>query len=249
MPKITVHDLVKTYGRRTVVKKVCLEVSDGEVVGLLGPNGAGKTTTFNMIVGIISPTEGKICHDGVEITTLPMYKRSRQGIGYLAQEASVFRKLTVRENIMGILECLPLSRQERLSRMENALDALNLGYLINNFAYTLSGGERRRVEIARALVTQPKFILLDEPFSGVDPKAVEDLQAVIRSLRAAGLGILITDHNVRETLTVTDRSYIIHDGTVMVSGTAAELVNNPRARELYLGENFYMRLDNEDRLS
>jgi lipopolysaccharide export system ATP-binding protein len=245
LPKITVHDLVKVYGRRTVVKEVSLDVSDGEVVGLLGPNGAGKTTSFNMIVGIIRPTAGKICFNGEDITSLPMYKRSRLGIGYLAQESSVFRKLTVYQNIMGILECLPISKQERQSRLEQVLDSLSLGYLINSFAYTLSGGERRRVEIARALVTLPKFILLDEPFSGVDPKAVEELQSVIRSLKTAGLGILITDHNVRETLSVTDRSYIIHEGKVMIAGTAEQLVNDPQAKKLYLGEKFYMHIEKE----
>jgi len=242
---ITTKELVKVYGGRTVVNEVGLEVSNSEIVGLLGPNGAGKTTTFNMVVGIIRPTTGKIYFDDTEITTLPMYKRSRLGVGYLAQESSVFRKLTVRENIMGILECLPLSQRERRARLENVLEELGLAYLLNSYAYTLSGGERRRVEIARALVTEPKFMLLDEPFSGVDPKAVEEIQGVIRQMKARGLGVLVTDHSVRETLTVTDRSYIIHEGKVMISGTAEELVNNPRAKELYFGERFYMRLDTD----
>jgi len=242
---ITTKELVKVYGGRTVVNEVGLEVSNSEIVGLLGPNGAGKTTTFNMVVGIIRPTTGKIYFDDTDITTLPMYKRSRLGVGYLAQESSVFRKLTVRENIMGILECLPLSKRERRARLENVLEELGLAYLLNSYAYTLSGGERRRVEIARALVTEPKFMLLDEPFSGVDPKAVEEIQEVIRQMKARGLGVLVTDHSVRETLTVTDRSYIIHEGKVMISGTAEELVNNPRAKELYFGERFYMRLDTD----
>jgi lipopolysaccharide export system ATP-binding protein len=244
---IIVKDLVKVYGGRTVVNRVALSVSDREIVGLLGPNGAGKTTSFNMIVGIIRPTAGNIYieENGVttDITSLPMYKRSRMGLGYLAQEASVFRKLTVKQNVMGILECLPFSRREREERCESVLEDLGLTHLIDSYAYTLSGGERRRVEIARTLVTEPRFILLDEPFSGVDPKAVEELQIVIHQMKERGLGVLITDHSVRETLSVTDRSYIIHEGKVMVSGTAEELVNNPQAKELYFGERFYMHLD------
>ena len=241
---LAVQGLVKKFNSRTVVNHVDLQVNDNEIVGLLGPNGAGKTTTFSMIVGITRPNEGQILFNDTDITQLPMYKRSRLGVGYLAQEASVFRKLTVEENVLGILETMKLSRSECRDRLEAALEELGLAHLRNSPAYTLSGGERRRVEIARALVTEPKFMLLDEPFSGVDPRAVEDLQVIIRQMRAKGLGVLITDHNVRETLTVTDRSYVIHEGKVMISGTAETLINDPRARELYFGEGFYMRLDN-----
>ncbi len=242
---LAVQGLVKKFNSRTVVNHVDLQVNDNEIVGLLGPNGAGKTTTFSMIVGITRPNEGQILFNDTDITQLPMYKRSRLGVGYLAQEASVFRKLTVEENVLGILETMKLSRSECRDRLEAALEELGLAHLRNSPAYTLSGGERRRVEIARALVTEPKFMLLDEPFSGVDPRAVEDLQVIIRQMRAKGLGVLITDHNVRETLTVTDRSYVIHEGKVMISGTAETLINDPRARELYFGEGFYMRLDNQ----
>lgn len=245
MLTITVEGLVKTFGGRTVVNNVNLKVSEGEIVGLLGPNGAGKSTSFNMIVGILRPNEGRIFFGDTEITKLPMYKRSRLGLGYLAQEASVFRKLTVAENVMGILETMSLRKRERQDRLEEMLEELGLSHLRNSPAYTLSGGERRRVEIARAMVTNPKFILLDEPFSGVDPKAVEDLQAIIRQMQRKGLGVLITDHNVRETLTVTDRAYIIHQGQVMISGTARELIQNRRAREVYFGEGFYMKFDSE----
>jgi lipopolysaccharide export system ATP-binding protein len=243
---LAVQGLVKKFNSRTVVNHVDLQVNDNEIVGLLGPNGAGKTTTFSMIVGITRPNEGQILFNDTDITQLPMYKRSRLGVGYLAQEASVFRKLTVEENVLGILETMKLSRAECRDRLEAALEELGLAHLRNSPAYTLSGGERRRVEIARALVTEPKFMLLDEPFSGVDPRAVEDLQGIIRQMRAKGLGVLITDHNVRETLTVTDRSYVIHEGKVMISGTAETLINDQRARELYFGEGFYMRLDNEN---
>ncbi|MFW6286701.1 MAG: LPS export ABC transporter ATP-binding protein [Candidatus Sumerlaeota bacterium] len=243
--RIEVKGLVKTYGGRTVVQNVDLSVSTGEIVGLLGPNGAGKTTTFNMIVGIVRPNDGVIFLDNEDITDMAMYKRSRKGVGYLAQEASVFRKLTVEENVMAILETLDLRTRERRRRLEEVLDELGLAHLRKSRAYTLSGGERRRCEIARALVTEPKFMLLDEPFSGVDPKAVEDLQVVIRQMRKKGLGILITDHSVRETLTVTDRAYIIHEGQVMISGTAEKLINDPRAKDLYFGKGFYMRLEGE----
>ncbi len=243
---LAVQGLVKRFNSRTVVNHVDLQVNDNEIVGLLGPNGAGKTTSFSMIVGITRPTEGQILFNDTDITQLPMYKRSRLGVGYLAQEASVFRKLTVEENVLGILETMKLSRSECRDRLEAALEELGLAHLRNSPAYTLSGGERRRVEIARALVTEPKFMLLDEPFSGVDPRAVEDLQVIIRQMRAKGLGVLITDHNVRETLTVTDRSYVIHEGKVMISGSAETLINDQRARELYFGEGFYMRLDNQN---
>lgn len=246
MPTITVQGLVKTYSGRTVVNHVDLSVSDSEIVGLLGPNGAGKTTTFNMVVGIIRADEGRISFDGTDMTRLAMYKRSRLGVGYLAQESSVFRKLTVEENVLGVLQMMHLPRREQKNRLDSALEELGLAHLRDHRAYTLSGGERRRVEIARAMVTEPKFMLLDEPFSGVDPKAVEDLQGIIRQMRAKGLGVLITDHSVRETLTVTDRAYIIHQGKVMVSGTARELIEDPRARELYFGERFYIQLDAQE---
>jgi len=232
--------LIKEYGGRRVVNQVNLELRKGEIVGLLGPNGAGKTTTFNMIVGIVRPNAGRILLGGEDITRLPMYQRARRGIGYLAQEKSVFRKLTVEENIRAIAEALPLSAAERERRVRMALEELGITHLARQRAYTLSGGERRRVEIARALVCEPDFILLDEPFSGVDPKAVEELQNVIYQMQQRGLGILITDHSVRETLTVTDRAYLIYEGTVLISGTAEELVNDPKARKYYLGERFYM---------
>jgi lipopolysaccharide export system ATP-binding protein len=240
MPKLLTDNLVKTYGGRQVVNHVSVELNEGEIVGLLGPNGAGKTTTFNMIIGFIKPTEGKVCFDSMDITRLPMYKRARLGIGYLTQDVSIFRKLTVEENILAILQMLNLTQDEQNKRLEQLLDEMGIAHLAKNKAFTLSGGERRRVEIARALVTSPCFILLDEPFSGVDPKAVEELQMVIYQMRARGLGILITDHSVRETLQVTDRSYLIYEGNVELSGTAEELVNNERARTLYLGERFYM---------
>jgi len=245
LANISLQQLVKTYGGRTVVNQIDLILRDSEIVGLLGPNGAGKTTTFNMVVGITRPTSGRILYNDTDITRKPMYQRSRLGLGYLAQEPSAFRKLTVRENVLGILECMPISDRERRRRLDAILEELGLDYLADSRAYTLSGGERRRVEIARALVTEPQFMLLDEPFSGVDPKAVEELQAIIRQMKKRGLGVLITDHSVRETLTVTDRSYIIHEGKVMISGSAEELINNPRARELYFGERFYMRLDSD----
>lgn len=230
--------LVKRYGKRTVVDDVFLEVHPGEVVGLLGPNGAGKTTTFYMIVGLIRHSRGKIFLDGEEITRKPMYKRARQGIGYLSQEPSVFRKLTVEQNILAILETCGLSRKERGERLERLLDELGLRRVRDTKAYALSGGERRRLEITRALVTQPRYMLLDEPFAGVDPIAVDDLQAIVSALRDNGLGILITDHNVRETLAITDRAYLLYDGRILQSGDAQALINDPEARRLYLGEDF-----------
>lgn len=233
--------LVKTYGGRRVVDGVNLQIREKEVVGLLGPNGAGKTTTFYMLVGMIRPNQGKVYLDGEEITTLPMYKRARKGIGYLPQESSVFRKLTVEENIMAILETLPLSREERKRRLNELLEELSLSCLAKSKGDTLSGGERRRVEITRALVTNPKFLLLDEPFTGVDPIAVEDIQNVVFGLKQRGIGVLITDHNVRETLRITDRAYIMSEGKILKSGTAEELANDPQVREVYLGERF--RLD------
>jgi lipopolysaccharide export system ATP-binding protein len=232
--------LVKSYHHRKVVDHLDIEVKRGEIVGLLGPNGAGKTTTFYMIVGIIPPEEGQIVFDNNDITRLPIHVRSRFGIGYLAQESSVFRKLTVRENIMAVLETLPISIKERKKRLNNLLEELKIAHLGNYKAYTLSGGERRRLEITRALVTNPSFILLDEPFSGIDPIVVADAQEIIRSLKEKGLGVLLTDHNVRETLSITDRAYLIAQGKILISGTTDDLINDPQTREIYLGEKFSM---------
>lgn len=231
-------DLLKIYKRRRVVNGVSISVTGGEIVGLLGPNGAGKTTTFYMITGLIRPNGGKIFMDGEDLTFMPMYKRARKGIGYLPQEPSIFRKLSVEQNIMAILETLPISRARRKERLAELLGDLDITHLSKSMAYNLSGGERRRVEIARALVTQPKFILLDEPFSGIDPITVEEIQRIIASLKEKGLGILITDHNVRETLEITDRAYIICDGIILKSGTSEFLANDPEARKIYLGEKF-----------
>jgi lipopolysaccharide export system ATP-binding protein len=231
-------NLLKIYKRRRVVNGISIEVNSGEIVGLLGPNGAGKTTTFYMITGLIRPNGGKIYMDDHDLTRLPMYKRARRGIGYLPQEPSIFRKLNVEQNVMAILETLSISRNERKTRLEKLLEDLDIKHLRKSMAYNLSGGERRRVEIARALVTQPKFILLDEPFSGIDPITVEEIQRIIARLRDNGLGILITDHNVRETLSVTDRAYIIFEGTILKSGSAQYLADDPEARKIYLGENF-----------
>lgn len=247
MSLLKTEGLVKEYAGRRVVNQVDLQLRKGEIVGLLGPNGAGKTTTFNMIVGITRPNAGRILLDDVDITRLPMHMRARRGIGYLAQEKSVFRKLTVHQNIQAIAEILPISKDEQKRRIDAVLEELGITHLQRQPAYTLSGGERRRVEIARALVCEPTFMLLDEPFSGVDPKAVEDLQNVIYQMQRRGLGILITDHSVRETLTVTDRAYLIYEGKVLISGTAAELVNDPKARQYYLGERFYMDVTTDAR--
>lgn len=247
MHTLRTENLVKKYGGRTVVNQVSIDVTQGEIVGLLGPNGAGKTTTFHMIVGLVRPNSGSILFDQTDITNYPMYRRSRMGMGYLTQEVSVFRKLTVRENILAILETLDLTKAQRIERLDWLLEELGIAHLANNHAYTLSGGERRRVEIARALVPRPAFMLLDEPFSGVDPKSVEDLQTVIYQLRDHGLGILITDHSVRETLQVTNRSYLIYEGKVELSGSAGDLVNDPRAREIYLGKRFYMDMTPDER--
>jgi lipopolysaccharide export system ATP-binding protein len=233
--------LVKIYNRRTVVNHVSIEVKQGEIVGLLGPNGAGKTTTFYMITGMIRPSDGRIFLDDRDVTFLPMYRRARLGIGYLSQEPSIFRRLTVEQNLLAILETLPLSSAERQRRLAELLEELNIAHLAKNYAYTLSGGERRRVEITRALVTKPKFILLDEPFAGVDPIAVEDIQEIGQGLKQKGIGVLITDHNVHETLSITDRAYLLYDGTVLKSGTAEFLANDSEARKLYLGDKF--RLD------
>ncbi|MFA6384445.1 MAG: LPS export ABC transporter ATP-binding protein [Candidatus Omnitrophota bacterium] len=240
MHLLEIKNLCKSYDGREVVKGVDMLVKRGEIVGLLGPNGAGKTTTFYMVVGIIPPNKGKIVFDNQDITALPIHRRAHYGIGYLSQEPSIFRKMTVRQNIMAILETLAISRSERKRRLESLLEELRLSHLANHKAYTLSGGERRRLEITRALVTNPSFILLDEPFSGIDPIIVGEAQEIIKELRDKGLGILLTDHNVRETLSITDRAYLIADGKILISGTAQELINDPRARELYLGEKFSM---------
>ena len=232
--------LEKSYGGRKVVGGVDILVKRGEVIGLLGPNGAGKTTTFYMIVGIVTPDKGKIIFDNEDITGLPIHERSRLGIGYLAQETSVFRKLSVEDNIMAVLETLPLGPAQRAKRLEGLLQELNIAHLAKARAYTLSGGEARRLEITRALVTRPSFILLDEPFSGIDPIVVSEAQGIISELRAKGLGVLVTDHNVRETLSITDRAYLISDGKILISGTAGDLINNPQARSIYLGEKFRM---------
>jgi len=232
------ENLVKIYRHRRVVNNVSLDVRRGEIVGLLGPNGAGKTTTFYQIVGFIRPDEGSVYLDDKKITGLPMYKRARLGIGYLPQESSVFRKMTVADNLMSILETTSLGRKARKRRQEELLSDLGIERVAEQKAFTLSGGERRRVEIARALVTEPGFLLLDEPFAGIDPIAVNDIQNIVRSLRDKGLGVLITDHNVRETLAITDRAYIMFDGSVLISGSAEELANDPEAKKIYLGERF-----------
>ena len=234
------HRLIKSYNGRVVVRNVALTVRRGEIVGLLGPNGAGKTTTFYIIVGLIQPDEGEIIFDEQDITRLPMYRRVRRGIGYLSQEPSIFQKLTVEENILAVLETLRIPLRIRRRRLEGLLEELRISHLAKNKAYTLSGGERRRLEITRALVTNPLFILLDEPFSGVDPIAVAECQQIIYELKEKGLGILLTDHNVRETLTVTDRAYLMADGEVLMTGSAQDLLENPKARKIYLGEKFTM---------
>ena len=234
------HKLVKSYNGRCVVDEVNITVQKGEIVGLLGPNGAGKTTTFYMVVGVVAPDKGRIVFNDKDITNLAMYQRARRGIGYLAQETSVFRKLTVEENIMAILETLKISRRQRSRRLKKLLAELNISYLAKNKAYTLSGGERRRLEITRALVTNPSFILLDEPFSGIDPIAVFETQEIITGLKKKGLGVLLTDHSVRETLSITDRAYIMAEGRILISGTAKELISDPKAKEIYLGEKFRM---------
>lgn len=232
------ENLVKIYGKRRVVNNVSVEIRQGETVGLLGPNGAGKTTTFYMIVGMIRPKGGKIYFGDEDITKLPMYKRARKGISYLAQEASVFRQLSVEENLMAILQTLPLSRRQQKEKARQLMADLNVLRLAKNKAATLSGGERRRVEICRALATDPKFILLDEPFAGVDPIAVEDIQKIVMRLRERNIGVLITDHNVHETLSITDRAYLLFEGSVLKTGSANFLANDQEARKLYLGSSF-----------
>jgi lipopolysaccharide export system ATP-binding protein len=238
MNKIETKNLVKIYGKRRVVNNVSININQGEVVGILGPNGAGKSTTFYMILGLIKANEGKVFFDQKDITKLPMYKRAQLGIGYLAQEPSIFHKLTVEQNIMAILETLNLSKTERKNRLAEHLEELSLTKLAKQKAYTLSGGERRKLEITRSLVTSPSFLLMDEPFAGVDPLAVADIQDIIQKLRDKKIGVLITDHNVQETLKITERAYIVFNGEILFSGTSRELVNNDRAREVYLGDRF-----------
>ena len=232
--------LVKTYGGRRVVDRPSITVGRSEIVGLLGPNGAGKTTTFYMMVGIITPDEGQIVFDSDDITKKPIHERCRLGMGYLAQESSIFRKLTVEENILAILETLQISPRERRKRLTSLLEDLDIAHLAKSKAYTLSGGERRRLEITRALVTNPSFLLLDEPFSGIDPIVVAEAQEIIKELKNRGLGILLTDHNVRETLSIVDRAYLIAEGRILISGTAEDLINDQEARKIYLGEKFKM---------
>lgn len=235
---LKLDSLVKSYRKHRVVDNIGFEISQGEIVGLLGPNGAGKTTTFYMVVGLIKPDSGKIFIDNSDITNLPMYKRARHGIGYLPQEASVFRKLTVAQNLEIILEMQNLSREEIIEKRDMLLKDLSIEHVKDQKAYTLSGGERRRAEIARTLVTTPDFLLLDEPFAGVDPIAVSDIQGIIHSIKKRNIGVLITDHNVRETLSITDRSYIMYKGEVLISGKSDKLIKSKKAREIYLGEKF-----------
>jgi lipopolysaccharide export system ATP-binding protein len=230
--------LERYYGKWRVVNDVSMHVRRGEVVGLLGPNGAGKTTCFYMIVGLLRPSQGRILLDGEDITSEPMYRRARRGLGYLSQEPSIFRRLTVRENVLAVLETMPLSRPEREERLRGLLQELNLTHLADRTATKLSGGERRRVEITRSLARRPSYMLLDEPFVGIDPIAVSEIQDIVGRLRDRGLGVLITDHNVRETLRITDRAYIMYEGRILLQGTAEELAGDPRAREIYLGDRF-----------
>jgi lipopolysaccharide export system ATP-binding protein len=230
--------LVKKYKKRTVVSDVSIDVKQGEVVGLLGPNGAGKTTTFYMIVGMITPNSGRVFVDDVEITKLAMYKRARMGIGYLPQEASVFRKMTIEENILSVLQMLDMTAAERRTRCDELMNDFSITHIARSKGYMLSGGERRRTEIARALATDPKFILLDEPFAGIDPIAVEEIMRIVGSLKQRGIGVLVTDHNVHETLSITDRAYLLFEGKILMAGTSQMLADDPEARKLYLGEKF-----------
>ncbi len=239
--KLYSENLVKKYGTRTVVKGVSINVEQGEIVGLLGPNGAGKTTSFYMITGLIKPNDGHIFLDDEEITDLPMYRRAQKGLGYLAQEASVFRKMSVENNIMSVMEFSKFSKKERRERLESLIDEFGLAKVRKSYGIQLSGGERRRCEIARALAIDPKFILLDEPFAGVDPIAVEDIQHIIAKLKTKNIGIIITDHNVHETLAITDRAYLLYEGSILESGTAEDLASNPEVRKKYLGQNFELR--------
>jgi lipopolysaccharide export system ATP-binding protein len=238
--ELAAEHLVKVYRRRRVVNEGALHGNQGEVVGLLGPNGAGKTTTFYMVVGLVRPTSGRILLEGEDITALPMYRRAQMGIGYLAQEPSVFRRLTTRQNIELVLQLLKMSKQDRRRRLTELLEEFDLAARADQQAQSLSGGERRRLELARTLATSPKFILLDEPFTGVDPLAIQAIQNTVRDLKNRGIGVLITDHNVRETLAITDRAYILSHGRIMTSGTSEELVNDPAARKFYLGDEFEM---------
>ena len=239
--KLRAENLMKSYSGRKVVKDVSLEVNQGEIVGLLGPNGAGKTTSFYMIVGLIKPNGGRIFLDDTEITKFPMYKRAQHGIGYLAQEASVFRKLSVEDNILSVLQLTSLSKKEQLDKMESLIEEFGLGHIRKSRGDLLSGGERRRTEIARALATDPHFILLDEPFAGVDPVAVEDIQRIVARLVTKNIGILITDHNVQETLAITDRTYLMFEGSILKHGVPEELANDEMVRKVYLGQNFELR--------
>ena len=239
--KLRCNELVKIYGRRKVVQGVSIEVNEGEIVGLLGPNGAGKTTTFYMTVGFIKPNEGQVYLDTEEITNLPMYKRAQRGIGYLPQEPSVFRKLSVEDNILAVLEMIGLTKKQQLSKLEELVDEFGLAKVRKSRGDTLSGGERRRTEIARALATSPSFILLDEPFAGIDPIAVEDIQYIVAKLKTKNIGILITDHNVQETLSITDRAYLMFEGNILKAGTAEELAADEMVRKVYLGKNFELR--------
>ena len=236
--RLSTDKVVKVYGKRRVVDGVSIEVNAGEVVGLLGPNGAGKTTTFYMIVGMIRPNQGAVLFDEDDITSMPMYRRARKGLGYLPQEPSIFRGLSVEDNLMAVIETMPYKRSERKDVLEKFLDELDIRPIRKSKGFQLSGGERRRVEITRALVTEPRFMLLDEPFAGIDPIAVQDLQDIVRKLQKRGLGILITDHNVRDTLSITDRAYIMYEGAIKRSGTAAELAGDSEVREIYLGQSF-----------
>ncbi|MDG1718360.1 MAG: LPS export ABC transporter ATP-binding protein [Flavobacteriales bacterium] len=239
--KLRSENIIKIYGDKEVVKGVSVEVNKGEIVGLLGPNGAGKTTSFYMIVGLIKPNSGKVFFDGDDISNLPMYKRAQFGIGYLAQEASIFRKMTVEDNLLSVLEMTNLSKSEQKQKCEDLLNEFGLKKIRKNIGGLLSGGERRRTEIARCLATDPSFILLDEPFAGVDPIAVEDIQEIVSKLKEKNIGILITDHNVHETLSITDRAYLLYDGKILKSGTSEELVSDEMVRKLYLGRNFELR--------
>jgi lipopolysaccharide export system ATP-binding protein len=239
--QIKTTELVKKYGNRTVVKKVSIEVKQGEIVGLLGPNGAGKTTTFYMTVGLIKPDGGEVFLDDKNITKMPMYERAQLGIGYLPQEASIFRKMSVEDNIMAVLEITKLSKDAQKEKLESLLSEFRLTHVRKSMGDVLSGGERRRTEIARALAMSPKFILLDEPFAGIDPIAVEDIQLIVEQLKLKNIGILITDHNVQETLSITDRAYLLYDGNILKSGTAEELASDEQVRKLYLGQNFELR--------
>jgi len=235
------EDIVKKYKNRIVVNKVSVQVKRGEIVGLLGPNGAGKTTTFYMMVGLIKPLSGKVFLDDLDITEMPMYKRAQNGVGYLAQEASVFRHLSVEDNILAVLEFTKLTKQEQIEKLESLLNEFGLKHIRKNKGIQLSGGERRRTEIARALAVNPKFILLDEPFAGVDPIAVEDIQTIVKKLKEKNIGVLITDHNVHETLSITDRAYLLFEGAILKSGTAEELAEDEHVRKVYLGKNFELR--------